>query len=333
MSARKVSAGKFRPEPGEVLFLKVPDEPDRLPRPTDAVPPKRWFDEVQAVAACAHPTRTGGDGDVLVFVHGYNNDLKSVQSRQRYLCEDLRAWGYEGAVVAFDWPSDDSTLNYLEDRSDAAATSRHLVEQCVVPFTERQEQGCRINVHLLGHSTGAYVICEAFAQAEKNGDLYKKKWRVDQIGFIAGDVSAKTLTDAEQWSRPMFDRCVRVTNYFNGYDHVLAVSNAKRFGTSPRAGRVGAPSVGRHPKVANVDCAPHFASLDPRRQRFTGTFAHSWYIGNKLWALDFLHTIASGIDRHVIPTRDTLADGSFRLREATALEFQPLWAMEKNRPK
>jgi len=333
MSARKVVSGKFRPEPGEVLFLKVPDTPDRIASPSDAMAPKRWFDEVQAAAKADRPTRTGAEGDVVVFVHGYNNDARSVLRRHRFLSEDLAGCGYQGAVVVFDWPSDDSTLNYLEDRSDAAATSRHLVEQCVVPFSERQEQGCKINVHLLGHSTGAYVICEAFAQAEKNGELYKKKWRVDQIAFIAGDVSAKTLTDAEQWSRPMFDRCVRVTNYFSGYDHVLAVSNAKRFGTSPRAGRVGAPAAGRHPKVANVDCGPLFAGLDPRKQRFTGTYAHSWYIGNKVWALDFLYTVASGLDRHVIPTREAAPDGAFRLREADPLRFQALWAMEKNQPK
>ncbi|HWP24376.1 MAG TPA: hypothetical protein VNM15_09405, partial [Candidatus Binatia bacterium] len=38
---------------------------------------------------------------------------------------------------------------------------------------------------------------------------------------------------------PMFRRIMRLTNYQNPYDYVLAASNAKRLGVAPRAGRVG----------------------------------------------------------------------------------------------
>lgn len=37
----------------------------------------------------------------------------------------------------------------------------------------------------------------------------------------------------------MFGRILRLTNYRNGFDDVLGVSNAKRLGTASHAGRVG----------------------------------------------------------------------------------------------
>ena len=48
-----------------------------------------------------------------------------------------------------------------------------LVNEGVRPLSVSQEGGCKTNVHLLGHSTGAYVIMEAFAQSEKQGEIFK----------------------------------------------------------------------------------------------------------------------------------------------------------------
>jgi esterase/lipase superfamily enzyme len=49
--------------------------------------------------------------DILVFIHGYNNDQKIVMQRHRQLKKDLQAVGFKGAVMSFDWPSADSELN------------------------------------------------------------------------------------------------------------------------------------------------------------------------------------------------------------------------------
>ena len=114
--------------------------------------------------------------------------------RQRQLQADLAAEGWHGVVVAFDWPSDNSTLNYLEDRSDAAAVAVKLVADGVTLLAKGQESGCKTNVHLIGHSTGAYVILEAFAEAQKLKFLYRSEWRVAQCVFIGADVSAASLS-------------------------------------------------------------------------------------------------------------------------------------------
>lgn len=328
---RAVVKGKFVPEPGKPRFLKTKSQSGILPTPADEISVKQWADEIRDLADGMADNRVSDGGDVLIFIHGYNNTIETVTKRQRYLQEDLAAEGFHGLVVSFDWPSADSTLNYLEDRWDAAAVATKLVTHGIQVFARGQQNGCETNIHLLGHSTGAYLIMEACAQADKKGALYKKDWRIGQVAFIGGDVSAGSLAADSAWAQPMFEHSLRITNYANPYDHVLAISNAKRLGVSPRAGRVGAPRNGAHPKVANVDCGDYFKKLDPRKQRFEGTFAHSWHIGNRVFARDLVMTLTAGLDRNAIPTRERRSDGALVLRDAPRPQYIKHWAMEQGK--
>lgn len=305
---RKVDEqGNFLPEPGDTTFLKVPITKNVYTR-DDAITKDRWQKLVIAAADGEEDLITGSTGDILFFVHGYNNEISTVLWRTRTLQQTLAAQGWKGLVVGFDWPSDNSTLNYLEDRYDASQVAQRLVEdalQIVVDAqfpTDPKAKPCTINVHLLGHSTGAYVIMEAFANAAKKGDLFKKSWRIGQVAFIGGDVSSGSLSSSSDWAKPMYDRIFRLTNYSNKFDKVLGVSNMKRLGTAPRAGRVGLlsdiPS-----KAVDVDCSKYFLSKDPKQSTFTGTFNHSWHIGDPTFALDLALTLEGEIDRQEIPTR------------------------------
>ncbi len=324
VTTRNVRSGAFGGEPGPVRFLKVPAAAEDY-SPADAtLTPAAWAKEVIALAdGDLNPNSIGRFGDVLVFIHGYNNDRGTVLRRLRLLSSDLRAEGWHGVVIAFDWPSEDNTLNYLEDRSDAAKVAVEVVRRCVTLIATGQEQGCETNIHLLGHSTGAYVIMEAFAQAEKRGELYKSDWRIGQVAFIAGDVAASTLAAGDEWAAPMFRRIMRLTNYSNPYDAVLAVSNAKRLGVSPRAGRVGLPPT-PYPKATNVDCGDYFKDLDPEASTYEGNWTHSWHIGNRVFARDLAMTLEGAIDRSAIPTR-RLEDGALVLQDSPRPAYMAAW--------
>ena len=258
-----------------------------------------------------------------MFIHGYNNDQAIVMKRHRRLQADLWAEGFRGLVVSFDWPSADSTLNYLEDRWDAAQTAIELVTACAMPLAKGRQSGCETNVHLLGHSTGAYVIREAFYHARKKGTLHRGNWKVSQIAFVGGDIASGSLAENDSISAAMFARSLRTTNYSNRFDKVLKVSNAKRLGLRPRAGRVGVPA-DSHPSVVNVDCSAFFERLDPEKQPSHGTFCHSWHIGNRVFARDLASVLHGGIDRHSIPTRKQEV-GALVLREAPRAEHEGRW--------
>jgi pimeloyl-ACP methyl ester carboxylesterase len=167
--ARKVKDDEFTGEPGKICYMEVDPEAKRY-GPSDVIKESVWFDQVRNLAdGDANPTSTSPTGDVLIFVHGYNNDIETVLWRQRQLQKDLEAEGWKGVVGGFDWPSEDSTLNYLEDRSDAAEVAASLVRNGISRLASGQKAGCQTNVHLLGHSTGAYVIMEASPRQRRMG--------------------------------------------------------------------------------------------------------------------------------------------------------------------
>ncbi|MBI5433009.1 MAG: alpha/beta hydrolase [Planctomycetes bacterium] len=316
--------GEFVAEPGKLRYLKVP--PKSVPKPEHELEVADWAQEVRDLADGMRDGLVAKSGDVLIFVHGYNNDIEVIRRRQMRLQKDMHTAGWKGIVISFDWPSDDSTLNYYEDRGDAAEVAHSMVTGGISVLARGQADGCQTNVHLLGHSTGAFVIMEAFAQAEKYGSLFKSDWRVAQVAFIGGDVSSGSLAHDSQWARPMFDRCMRLTNYTNGFDHVLAISNAKRLGVAPRAGRVGLPA-DAHSKAADVDCSQHFQSIDPKKATYFGTFAHSWHIGDPVFALDLSMTLEGRIDRNFLPTRAPIG-GKLVLQKGKRPAFERDWHLD-----
>ena len=334
ISARRASNNEFDDEPGPIRFLRVPATATTT-LPANAVSGKgdlkSWVDEAIGLAdGDLNPNSISPRGDILVFIHGYNNSGPDILWRHRRLTQDLTAEGWRGLVVSFDWPCANNTLNYLEDRSDAAEVAIELVRKCFTLLSEGQARGCETNIHLLGHSTGAYVIMEAFANAQKDGGLFKSHWRFGQVAFIGGDIASSSLSSAEKWADPLFQRINRLTNYSNPNDAVLAVSNAKRLGAAPRAGRVGLPDDSSG-KAVNVDCGAYFVTLDPKQSIFCpgANFTHSWHVGDRLFARDLAMTLEGAIDRKAIPTRDTI-DGKLVLADHPRPSFMGAWNIKES---
>ena len=314
---RAAKGKSFQAEPGETLFLKVPNGDQ--PNPEQALKPDPWVRELYKQAVWGTDSRTGAKrGDILVFIHGYNNGQDVVMRRLRRLKSDLSEAGYKGAVVAFDWPSENMALNYLEDRHDAKATALQLVNDCIKLFAEKQTPDCCINVHLLGHSTGAYLIREAFDDADDT-ELKNAAWTVSQLALIGGDISSASLSADNATSESLYRHCIRLTNYSNRRDSVLKLSNVKRLGMAARVGRVGLPA--DHPnKAMDVDCTEYFAKLDSDdlvknadQREAIGSFDHSWHIGNQVFAKDLFETLRGDLDRTAIPTRELTGDETLKL--------------------
>jgi hypothetical protein len=320
MCARAVEDGVFIAEPGPSLLLLVPE--GERPSPKHAVKKTdQWFKKLRIAATWGKDSRKGerDRGDLLIIVHGYNNDQKTVMKRHAQLKSDLSSAGFKGEVLSFDWPSDDKPLNYLEDRHDAKKTAMQLVSDGIRALADQQTPDCTINIHLLGHSTGAYVIREAFDDAD-DAHLANNSWVVSQIAFIGGDISSSSMSACDCSTKSLYRHCARLTNYSNLHDSVLKLSNAKRLGMAPRAGRIGLPDDAPSNAV-NIDCTEYFGllesdsgikSVDQVNDKL-GTFCHSWHIGNQLFARDLFETLKGDLDRSIIPTRVAGADGKLKL--------------------
>lgn len=318
LCARATKGGNFIPEPGPSKYLKVPK--GMLPKPEHAIARTLWTKELRESATWGKDSRRSDHarGDLLVFVHGYNNDLQIISSRHEQLEKDLRAVGFKGALLTFCWPSNDKAINYLEDRHDAKRSAMQLVSDGIKILSTHQTPNCTINIHLIGHSTGAYVIREAFDDADDTA-LPNSGWSVSQVVFMAGDVSSGSMNEGNSSTESLYRHCYRLTNYYSKYDSALKLSNAKRIGIAPRVGRVGLPE-GAPKKSVDIDCSHYFSQLssssdiyEEDQAKVFGSFDHSWHIGNKTFVADLFETLKGDLDRDVIPTREQAGDGKFVL--------------------
>lgn len=304
--ARNVKNGVFGSDPGTTRFLAVPPAA-KSHDPSHTVTRRQWFDAVLAEAKSGVNAATGRDvGDIMLYVHGFNTDLKVMLDRHRRIRKGLESLGYGGAVVSFDWPCADTALNYLEDRTDAKTTAMRLVTDAIAPFSRFIDQGCEINTHILAHSMGCFVVREAFDDADDRPAVAASSWTISQVMFCAGDVSADSMGVTAK-SSSLYRHSVRLTNYANPYDSVLSISNVKRVGVSPRVGRIGLPT-GAPPKAVNVDCGTYY---DQHREDFAGipNADHAWYFYDPNFLKDVFLTVKGDIDRGVFPTRTTTSTG------------------------
>ncbi len=308
-AARSVRSGAFGNSPGPVKYLEIPEN-QHDPKPGHAISIRAWFEKVIEEAKTNVNSRGMPVGDVLIYIHGFNNDPATVLLRHRAIRAGLHAQGYAGAVVSFDWPSASSALNYLEDRADAKITALRLVDAGIAPFSRFVQQDCDILVHVLAHSMGAFVLREAFDDADDRPAVAATSWTISQAMICSGDISSQSMGDTAT-SSSLYRHCVRLTNYSNPFDSILSISGAKRVGVSPRVGRVGL-SASAPAKGVNVNVGDYY---DAHRADFAGVpnADHAWYFFDPVFLHDVHLNIKGAIDRNVFPTR-RLENGALHLK-------------------
>ncbi len=305
--ARNIKGKKFGSEPAASSYLAIDGDAEPRPAKDQLLTPTKWAKRVIADARAGVPR--GEMGNVLVFVHGFNNSQETVMKRHRKLRDDLGAQ-FRGVVVSFDWPSGDVGAFYLEDLADANHSALQLVRDGILLLGDLQQPDCTVNIHILAHSMGAYVTREAFTAADDADDLTGKTWRINQVMLIAADISSRSLSGSDHRTQALYRNCGRLTCYSSRHDDVLTVSNVKRAGVAPRAGRIGLPDDAPLHAV-NVDCTDYWATI-PKAQAVVGNREHSWHIGDPVFTRDMIDTM-NGLDRDVRVTRALVKENRFKL--------------------
>lgn len=293
----------FADEPANPSYVISPKNSNTLDpkdRETGSNAEKRWARKVLAAAK-----QPDGTGDIVISIHGYNNDAEDAFKSHKTLTQNLAKHGLDNAVfVGYSWPSKGSFTNYLEDDSDARETAIHLVKSGLRLFALLSEPDCRIRVHVMAHSMGALVVREALRAASGSKPTREGSWGLTQLLFYGADISSTSLkTEA---AAELFGKSQRFTNYFNRHDAVLATSNVKRFLSSPRLGRHGAPAEVLH-KMVDVDMSGRWKEIDNNSDLDTidgARKSHSFYIADDKFAKDVVATIKGNLDRREIPNRD-----------------------------
>ena len=299
ITVRSVSGNQFAGSLGAIRYLAVPD--GAAPVPSHAIGLKAWITQVMATFTHDKGVVTG---NVLFFVHGFNVGIADVNSEQNEVKTGL-AGKFPCTIISFDWPSWENTFAYLPELDIAKRTAIDLVNAGVKPLLAAQTNDCRVVVHALCHSMGAYVVREALDHAD-DGIKTGTDWMLNQLVLIAGDIDAPDFVTGNKDTESMLGHTYRLTNYFNRYDDVLQISNVKRAGVEPRVGRVGLPDNAPENTV-NVDCSAHFDTIRrPDDSRIAAvSWSHSWYFTDRNFYADLAETLLGAVDRTVIADRGT----------------------------
>lgn len=277
-------------------YLAVPTDQNRA-KHSHEITRTAFFRAVQEEAGATETAK----GNIVFFVHGFNTDQWDMLERHRKIRDGLKAHGFNGCVVSFDWPSDGSVLGYSADRRDARLSADRLFKDGIAHVARAQEPDCKYNIHVLAHSMGCFLVREAFDFADDDHATAQQSWTVSQIAFVAADTSSKSMTDGNPKSSSLLRRSTRLTNYYSPYDDILSISETKRLGVSRRLGRVGLPDT-HSQKAVNLYCGQFY---DENRSDFgDGTgISHRWYFESPRFYEDLFHTLEGRLDRNVIPTR------------------------------
>jgi esterase/lipase superfamily enzyme len=233
--------------------------------------------------------------NVLLFVHGYNNDMESVVARALRLQKQ-----FDVEVLAFSWPANGGgargALSYKSDKRDSrasigaldrviekvghylyslreqaaeqirlAAASRFAgdAETRDEAIAEALEKQCPVRVSLMLHSMGNYLFKHLMKSSIYSGDQLV----FDNVILAAADANSE---DHESWvDRIQFRNRLYVT--INEKDSALKLSRAK-LGSQQKA------RLGHFPYQLNSDRAVY---VDFTGARYVGD-SHSYFEGTPL---------------------------------------------------
>jgi hypothetical protein len=258
-----------------------------------------------------------GCKNILLYVHGYNNDIEDVYSTAREI-ERL----YDVIVVTFTWPANcggalSGTLSYLADKRDAKASqdalnrsidlvgkyhalltqaARNTLEDRASkkfpdnPTMQREhlskliKKNCDLSVNLLCHSMGNYV----FKYALTSSLAESRKLIFDNIILAAAD------TNNEAHATWVEKLQVRNSIYITINENDYALSWSRR-----KPGEQQKARLGHYLKRLNAN---NVSYVDFTREKSVNN-SHSYFdkktVGNNKGALRFFKKVFSGED--VIP--------------------------------
>jgi esterase/lipase superfamily enzyme len=189
--------------------------------------------------------------DLLIFVHGFNVDFDSSIIRAAQVALDVP---FNGAVVAYAWPSQGGVKNYEADEPINATS--------VAPFAEFLQtllDGVppETRVSIMVHSMGNRIVMQGINRLTPES-------RLAHVVLCAPDVG---LRDFREWSPGVVERSERVTLYASENDSALIMS--KNVHVEQRAGDAHPPVICEG--VETIDCS----TID-----YATLLGHSYYGAN-----------------------------------------------------
>jgi esterase/lipase superfamily enzyme len=242
-------------------------------------------------AAVNKRLQTSGSKDVYIYVHGdkveFENPILVASELWHFL-------GYDGAFVAFSWPSTRKTLAYWSDLDDAINSSRRL-RALILHIAETTDAE---RIHVLGYSAGTRLVARAVADLGLYGYLLnqeelQRRTKLGHVILVGSDVDRAIMTGY------LLDGAVRVpetlTLYQSSADSALGLSRLV-FGRD-RAGQIVAGDLDRPGVQTFLRQNPELRIVDVTdAEAGTAGSGHSYFRESPWVSSDILTTLMYDLD-------------------------------------
>lgn len=226
--------------------------------------------------------------DVLLFVHGFNVDFDSSLIRTAQLGLDVP---FNGALIAYIWPTQGGVLNYESDEPVNAASVRPFAEflQLLIHSLPKDAR-----LKILVHSMGNRIVLQAINRLP---GLTSDARPITTLCACAPDVG---LSDYAAWIPGVVRNCERVVMYVNSSDGALKIS--KSLHLEQRSGDADALATAEG--VELIDCSRVDLSF----------LGHSYFSGNGSVLADLFQVLKenkSAGQRHHLRQERTSAGATY----------------------
>ena len=190
------------------IDLMFPDGP-----PPDAT--SKFADAINAQLALSEKKH------VYIYVHGY----KVVYENPVLIASELwHFMGYNGAFIAYSWPSTPSAFAYIKDSDTSAGYARNLrlLLEAIAEQTDVDQ------IHLIGYSNGTRLVTRALEQLSliyqgKSAEEIYAKLRIHNVILVGSDLDRGVFTS--YLSDGLLNVPKHMTIYMSETDKALGVSH------------------------------------------------------------------------------------------------------------
>ncbi|MBS1911204.1 MAG: alpha/beta hydrolase [Bacteroidetes bacterium] len=169
-----------------------------------------------------------GNVQLCIFVHGFHTSWPGMEQQWPLWGGNLAGTGgYEGVVVAFDWPSGDYDIDYYGAKERAARTGTESFPQLAAflqgVVADLRNAGITVTLQVLCHSMGNFVMWNGAEELATKPAL-----PVSEILLVAAELSNDTFAvdppDPNTPGQAIASLGANVTVYYSGYDDVLPIA-------------------------------------------------------------------------------------------------------------
>lgn len=167
------------------------------------------------------------NGDIIIFIHGYNNNIDDAVLRTAQISYDLESVSDKNFIpMTYSWASKDDVKKYLADYDIAEWSVPHLKEFLIDVHSNAKNR----NINVIVHSMGNKVFTKALDELHREN----KNIKLNQVILAAPDIDAKVFMDNIVPSIKSITN--RTTIYLSNKDKTMMLSESIRT-REPRLGR------------------------------------------------------------------------------------------------